>query len=141
MHSNITIGARILGQNPVFEDWFISLPPQWKPPAMSMSLRDLIGLIVIDEVSVVQESELEPRFERLLIRDETEQERTNGKTYPGNGDNADFQAAFSAAISAYKDGLYYVFVDGEEIRDLDEKVELKLNGRENFFRLETYTRE
>jgi hypothetical protein len=143
--STVIITARILGQNePIFNKWFVPLPFHWKPKAKSLSLQQLLCLIAIDEIEAWQQSEQKPRFERLLTYDETVHQKSNGRAHLdgyGLGNGFEAQTAAEAAIRAFKDGLYYVFVDGEEIPGLDVKVDLKTNGQINFFQLLTLARD
>ena len=50
------------------------------------------------------------------------------------GQVADPQTAVAAAIQAFEDGFYFVFLDGDRQDDLDREVYLSANSRLTFVR-------
>ncbi len=49
--------------------------------------------------------------------------------------DADPSAAVAAALLAFEDGLYYVFVDNEHRTSLDDEIRLRTESRVTFLRL------
>ena len=139
MQAEITIEARALGRKkPLFPTWSIPLAtiPQESPTALV--LRDLITRVVLEEVRAFQERQAERRLVYLLTAAQIELGVERGKVDMGGRDldqQVDPQAAVSAALQAFQDGLYFVFVDGDQALTLDDRVRLGPSTRVSFIRL------
>lgn len=133
MSATLTIEAKVLGQKkPLFPTWVITLGEN------RMRLRDLITKVVLEEVSAFQQRQEERRLARLMTKGEIEQAIVQGKVDLGERDlkqKVDPQAAVETALQAFEDGLYYVFVEGEQIQSLDSEVLLQPKTRVSFIRL------
>ena len=140
MSANLIIEAKVLGQKkPLFNNWVIALPPG-QPPAREdrMRLRDLITKVVQEEVSAFQQRQAERRLARLMTKGEIEQALVTGKVDLGERDlkqTVDPHLAVETALQAFEDGLYYVFIEDEQIQSLDSEVSLQPTTHVTFIRL------
>jgi hypothetical protein len=132
----LTIDARLLGQKrPLFSGWRLELAPG---DHASLSLRQLIGHVVAAEVRAFQRRQAERRLARVLSPEQIEQGLARGKVELGERDldqQVDDAAAIAAALQAFEDGLYFVFVEGEQITALEAEIELRPETRVSFVRL------
>lgn len=140
MSATLTIEAKVLGQKkPLFTDWVITLPPDQPPSEENrMRLRDLITKVVLEEVSAFQQRQEERRLARIMTKGEIEQALVKGKVDLGERDlkqKVDPDSAVETALQAFEDGLYYVFVEDEQIQNLDSEILLQPNTRVSFIRL------
>ncbi len=136
MNYQITVEAKTLGQRRALPDWIIPLPP---PRAgRPMRLRDLITTIVRAEVAQFQARQAERQLVRWLTASEIEAAAGRGKVDLGDRDDVQAVApdeAVGAALLAFEDGLYLVFVDGAQQHDLDAEVMARPDSRLTFVRL------
>jgi len=104
----------------------------------SLVLRDLIAAVVASEVSAFDRRREERTFVSVLteqsLTDGAERGAirsggTDGHAAPSTGD------ATAAALLAFEDGLYQVYVDDEPIEALDQVVLLHSGSRLMFLRL------
>jgi hypothetical protein len=103
-----------------------------------ITLRDLIARIVRSEVAAFQIRANGRRFVRALTESEIAEGAAQGKIDPGGRESTDTvepEAAVSAALQGFEDGLYLVTVDGVEQRSLDSQVYLTADSRLVFLRL------
>lgn len=139
MSTTITIEGKLLGQKkPLFTDWVVALPAEPLQPENRMRLRDLIARVVQEEVRAFQQRQEERRLARILTKGEVEQAIVRGKVDMGERDSkqkVDPQAAVETALQAFEDGLYYVFVGGEQVQNLDDEVTVRADTRVTFMRL------
>jgi hypothetical protein len=139
MSSTLLIEGRRFGQNrPLFPDWSLAIPPEWASPDSSLRLRDLITRIVREEVRAFQERRSERRFVHALTASQIAESAERGKVDMGGREeepDADPEKAVAAALLAFEDGLYYVFVDDEHRQSLDEPIRLRTESRVTFLRL------
>jgi hypothetical protein len=139
MAATITIEGRVAGQRrPLFGDWEIALPPEAEARGGRLTLRALITRVVLEEVASFRERQEQRRFVQALTEAEIERGLTRGKVDMGGrepGEAPGPEAAVATAVQAFEDGLYYVFVDGDQRRALDEEVYLKPSSRVTFLRL------
>jgi len=101
-------------------------------------LRDLIARIVLDEVAAFDARQAERRVLRVLTPSEIDAQAVQGKVSMGGQDLAqevDPQAAVEAALQAFEDGIYYVFIDEVQQIALDDPVHLGPDSRVTFLRL------
>lgn len=114
------------------------------------SLRFLISEIVTNEVNKYNETEVDPEIDSSvspnkpqdlttwLTNSEIEGKKELGKIGFGrrySGKDADPEKAVSNAIQSFEDGLYRVFLNEEEITDIDGKLNLKSDDELTFIRL------
>lgn len=139
METSITIEGRTLGRKaPLFADWSIPRTALLPDEAETLTLRTLIAGVVRDEVEAFRARQEERRLVRVLTRGVIEQGVAAGKVDMGGRDLAqavDADAAVAAALQAFEDRLYLVFVDGREETSLDAAVNLASGSRVSFVRL------
>jgi hypothetical protein len=140
MAATMTVEGKVAGQKrPLFEDREIPLPPEAERPGGQVLLRDLITRVVLEEVARFRERQEERRLIRVLTEGEIRQGVERGKIEMGGREEkegeVDPQAAVETALLAFQDGLYYVFIDGDQKTDLDQAVSLKAESRVTFLRL------
>jgi hypothetical protein len=110
---------------------------QQEPPS-AVVLQELISRVVLDEVTAFQKRQTERRFVHLLTATEIDLGVERGKVDMGGRDlnqQVDPQAAVDTALQAFLDGLYFVFVDGEQVLGLDDPVRLDPGSTVSFVRL------
>lgn len=136
--SMITIAGKALGKKkPLFADWSIPFPPEWRD-GDHLTLRELITRIVLVEVAAFKERQEERRLARVLSVAEIERGMESGKIDSGEralDQNVDEESAVATALEAFEDGLYLVVIDGNEQRDLDAQIFLRPDSRVTFVRL------
>jgi hypothetical protein len=121
------------------DGWAVpNLPTLGDSGGEGITLRDLIARIVRSEVAAFQVRANGRRFVRALTETEIAKEATQGKIDPGGRESTDTvepEAAVSAALQGFEDGLYLVTVDGVEQRSLDSQVYLRADSKLVFLRL------
>jgi hypothetical protein len=134
--STLLVEAKLVGQRrPIFSGWRIDLPER---RGDHLKLRDLITRVVLEEVEAFQKRQQERRLARVLSAAEIEAGRIKGKIDSGERDlqqNVDPDVAVGTALQAFEDGLYYVFIDGDQQTDLDREVFLQPESQVTFLRL------
>lgn len=139
MSTIVHVEGKVLGQKrPLFHDWRIELPPYWERGGDRLKLRDLIVHIVIEEVNAFKQRQAERKLARIMSEAEIEQSAAKGKIDPGERDlkqNIQTEDAIGAAVQAFEDGLYYVFIDGVQQTNLDSEIYLKAESKVTFVRL------
>ena len=135
----ITVGVEVLGSRwPSLADWSIPYPPAPKTGGDRITLRTLIGRIVSEEVEAFRRRQRDARFIRVLTERQIEEGARRGKVDPGGRDReqkVDEEHAIAAALQAFVDGLYLVFIDDEQHHELDHEVFLNPESRVRFVRL------
>lgn len=130
----IEVEAKVIGRkrSPV-APWQVSISQE------GLTLRDLILDIVEAEVAAFRDRQEQQRLPQILTKDAIAWGMEKGKITSGDREFApqsvDLQAAFEAAIQAFSDGLYYVFIDDRQYESLDEKVILQPQSKVLFLRL------
>ena len=139
MPIKLAIDARLLGQKrPLLADWAVTLPLDLTGQEDWLSLRDLLTQVVLAEVAAFQQRQEERRLARILGPDQIAAGVTAGKVELGERDwqqAVDVEAAVATALQAFEDGLYFVFIEGEQITSLDEQVWLHHEIHLSFLRL------
>ena len=134
--SILLVEAKLLGQrSPIFSGWRVELPERGGD---HLRLRDLITRVVLEEVEAFRKRQQERRLARVLAPADIEAGRFAGKIDSGERDlqqSVEPQAAVGAALQAFEDGLYYVFIDGAQQTGLDSEVWLKPESQLTFLRL------
>ena len=135
----LLIEGRLFGRSrALFPDWSLPVPPEWASPCAPLTLRGLITRIVREEVRAFQERRSERRFLHVLTASQVAEGVARGKVDMGGREEesgADPEQAVAAALLAFEDGLYYVFVDDEHQQGLNEPVRLRTESRVTFLRL------
>lgn len=139
MSLEFIVEAKVIGQKrPFFTDWHIELPPLNEDHGDHLKLRDLIIAIVTKEVEGFRIRQEERKLARVMSRAEIEQSTVRGKIDPGESDlqqQVNLEDAVAAALLAFEDGLYFVFIDDIQQTNLDSEVFLKTNSKVVFLRL------
>jgi hypothetical protein len=136
MTTGITIEARVLGQKRLAPAWRLPIPDE--RGGSRRLLRDLITQIVLAEVAAFRERQETRRLIQILTPDEIALGIEKGKVDLGERDLdqvVDPQAAVATALQAFEDGLYFVFIDAEQKKALDDEVFLQSVSRVQFVRL------
>ena len=117
----ITLEARQIGRkNALVPSWNLTLPLE--PTA---TLRELLEMIVRSEVEKYNQRQSDNTFVRALTHAQLESAAETGKISLGGNEtarHADTGEAVETAMLAFKDGLYYVFLNDEQLESLDEKI-------------------
>ena len=134
----LTISARAMGKRkPLVPDWQIPWPPDGGG-GEALTLRELISRIVHHEVQAFEKRQEERKLVRILTEREIESGLETGRVDSGGRDlrqKVDPDEAVGTALQAFEDGLYLVFLDEEEQRDLDKRVFLRPESKLTFVRL------
>ncbi len=142
----ITVEARVVGQRkPVVAGWPLTLAA---PPAAgrgageeTMRLRDLLSQVVRQEALAFRQRQEERRLVRVLSPAQIQQAVERGKVDMGgtsaaeSGAEVDDEAAVATALQSFEDGLYFVFLDGQQQHDLGAAVWPHPDSRLTFIRL------
>ena len=108
------------------------------PEVRSLLLRDLIEAVVREEVADFRERQAANRLVRVLTEQQIAAGAERGKVSSGGSDldqPVDPDVAVATAIEAFSDGFYFVFVDGEQVEDLDVAVTIAPDSTLLFVRL------
>ena len=135
----MVITAGVMGsRRPRFADWSVPAPPRPHPGDGRLTLRELIGYVVRNEVGAFRDRQEARRLDRVLSTSQIAEDEAKGKIAPeGRGIRQEVaeEAAVEAALVAFEDGMYLVVIDGVEHRDLDAQVFLTDDSRVTFIRL------
>lgn len=107
-------------------------------PESSLTLRQFVQQIVTDNVRAFNAKKVDSDFVRYLTQDAIDAQALTGKVgfdRRYGGKDADVGQSVEAALLAYADGLYRVFVDDREITSLDEIVQFHEASTVTFIRL------
>ena len=126
------IETKIVGRRTPFERRPTSLPdgPQ--------TLRSLLTALVRQEVAAYHERQESVGMLRVLTERDLSDGATTGRISvvpQERSGTVTFEDATQTALQAYGDGLYYVFVDDEQIEGLDQVLTLKSDSTLLFLRL------
>jgi len=146
---DITFGveARIVGQRtPLHVPWQVPLPPSLSYSLAEASspfrLRDLIEHVVRHELSLFRLRQEERRLLHVLSPQAILAAAATGRITMGGLDELrlsegeiDDETAVITALQAFEDGLYFVFLNGQQQHTLDATVELSSTSTLTFIRL------
>ena len=108
-------------------------------PSGPVELRQLISAIVRAEIVAFLERSEHNAFVRVLTEESLAQGLQGGAVRTGGRDGdppaPDVDECVSAALLAFEDGLYHVYVDDEPAEQLDGVVDLRQDSRLLFVRL------
>jgi len=135
----LAIDARLLGQKrPILSDWSMTLPLDLTGQESLLPLREILTEVVLAEVEAFLQRQEERRLVRILGPEGLAVGVASGKVDLGErdlGQVVDAEAAVANALQAFVDGLYFVFVEGEQIGSLDDPVALRPEIHISFVRL------
>jgi hypothetical protein len=133
--NTITIEGKQIGRSR-------ALFPAWQMPSPTengLTLRDLITRVVGEEIAAFRERQERRQTVAALTEREIARGVARGKVDAGGREGVvqevDEQAAVEAALLAFEDGLFYVFVDDAQQESLDDPVCLRPDSRVTFLRL------
>ncbi len=135
----VAVEAKVFGRRqPLFPLWqpHLTLPLDADGHTL---LQALIAALVTSEVAAFHARQEQRRFVRVLTPEQIQQRAASGKIDAGGQDElpqtVDVHDAIAAAQQGFEDGLYYVFVDGQRITALDQRVALHEGSQVLFLRL------
>lgn len=147
-NTTMSVEARIIGKRRPTTPWYVPLPPALLQEAAGtehpFQLRDLLAYLVREEVRAFQQLQEERRLLHVLGPQEIADAASRGKIAMGGVDHspqasphaeADEDTAVQVALQGFVDGLYLVFLDGQQQRDLDASVQLHSASTLLFLRL------
>lgn len=141
LQNTITVKGKVVGRTrPAFPDWSVPIPADLYGSGQ-MLLRDLITRIVLEEVEGYRSRQSDRRLIRILTPSEIERGVASGRVVmDGRGEEVpeqqvDPDAAVAAAIQAFEDQFYYVFIDDVQGESLDQPVRLQPDSTVTFLRL------
>ena len=139
MPIRLAIDARLLGQKrPLLTDWGMTLPLDLTGQAVRLPLRDILTQVVLAELAAFQERQEERRLARILGPEALAAGVAAGKVDLGERDwqqVVEAEAAVTTALQAFEDGLYFVFIEGEQMTYLEDEVALRPEIHMSFVRL------
>jgi len=135
----LTVSARALARRkPLIPDWQVPWPPEEDGGGEALTLRELITHIVHQEVRAFATRQQERKLVRILTEKEIESGLEKGRVDSGGRDlrqEVNPEEAVGTALQAFEDGIYLVFLDEEEQRELDKQVFLRPDSKLTFVRL------
>ncbi len=135
----LTVSAKSLGsKRPLVPIFDVPPPPDLPPGGGRMRLRDLLALVVRHEVSAFRQRQEHTKLIRVLSVEELETGAVRGKIAMGGRDlkqTVDEEQAVGAALQAFEDGSFLVFLDEVEQTDLDAEVFVRPDSALLFVRL------
>lgn len=137
--SSLTIRGKALGsRKPLFADWSIPFPPEWRDEG-GLTLRDLIARVVRSEVQAFRQRQEDRQMFRALTARQIAAGAEKGKITSGGSEApaqpVDEEEAVATACQAFEDGLFLVVIDGEEEREIDREIHLRPDSQIAFVRL------
>lgn len=107
-------------------------------PESPLTLRQFVETIVTDNVRAFNAKKVDSDFVGYLTQNAIEEQASTGRVGFGRrfgSKDADVGQSVEAALLAYTDGLYRVFVDDGEITSLDETIQFHEESTVTFIRL------
>lgn len=139
MSSTITVSGKQLGRTKaLFSDWSLSLPSEFFTTERKLTLKDLLTEIVLGEIEAFKTRQADRRLIHILTPSEIKQGVVQGKIDMGGKDiiqEIDEQNSLEAALQAFEDGFYFVFIDDIQYESLEKIVRLKTDSQLLFLRL------
>jgi hypothetical protein len=128
----MVVQTKVVGRRGSLASWEIHQPFD------GSLLRDLIETLVHLEVQFFRERQEERKLIRVLTPDQIGRAAESGRIHLGGDDLAqsvDPTQAVEAALTAFRDGLYFVFIDDVQIESLDAPVHITPGTQLLFLRL------
>jgi hypothetical protein len=134
------ITTRGVGKRKVpVEEWEYQPPADITEPGDGgLTLRELLSRIVREEVRLFHLRQRDKTLVHVLSNAQISQAAQTGKVSMGLQEftqKVDSEEAVATALLAFTDGLYLVFIDDEEQRDLDAQVFVHQDSRLVFVQL------
>lgn len=110
---------------------------EW-PESRALTLRELLTAVVAEEVADFRDRQAAKRLVRVLTEQQLAEGIVRGKVDSGGSDldqEVDDDAAVATALEAFEDGFYFVFVDDEQVTELDATVTINPSSTLLFVRL------
>ena len=126
------VEAKITGQRRTAE------PREVDVPVGPTRLRELIGTVVRSEVAAFRMRQLDGRLLQVLSPEQIALGSETGKIASGGSEldqQVDEETAVATAVEAFGDGLYFIFINDEQIESLDATVEITPDSTMLFVRL------
>ncbi len=121
---------------PTFANWELLLPEELA--AKGITLRSLLTHIVHAEVEAFRSRQSQRRLLNILSPEQIQAGLAQGKIESGGSDldqAVEVEEAVETALQAFLDGFYYVFLDEQQVEDLDTEVVLSEQSELLFLRL------
>ena len=138
----LTIEAKVLGQRArAGHTWTVELPLPDPATGENITTGALIALVVRHEVRADRERNAQRSLLRILSPADIQAGVAQGKLTMTRFDEEADQPetaednAVAVALQAYRDGLFYFFVDEQQLLDLDAPVPLRPDSTLTFLRL------
>lgn len=106
-------------------------------PETTHTLRQLIENMVALQLKALQDKNQQAEWLAYLMPEDIEAQGAAGKVGFGavyNDGAPDLEGAMETAVSAYEDGLYKVFLNDEELEELDKRVDIQDGDNVAFIR-------
>lgn len=133
--TTLTIRIKQLGRKkPAIDKKTIEVKNLPKQPILS----DLIKSIVIQQVQAFNQRTEKNSLVPFLLNDEIKNQSIGGKVGFGsiyNTNKAKEKEAIQNALLSFTDGIYCVFIDEDEIEEIDQPIQLTPNSIITFVRL------
>ena len=88
--------------------------------------RELLAAVVREQVDSFRKRKEESSFLRILTQREIADGSQAGKIVPGQQDRDErvptVEEAVAAAVTAFHDGFYYMFLNDVQVEDLDQRI-------------------
>ncbi|PSB21591.1 hypothetical protein C7B65_03130 [Phormidesmis priestleyi ULC007] len=137
MTTKLTISGKVMGKTrPTFANWELFLSEEMGDA--EVTLRSLLTHIVQAEVEAFKTRQSQRRLLTILSPEQIQLGVEQGKIDAGGSElnqAVDVQIAVETALQAFIDGLYFVFLDDEQIEDLEAQVVLNARSQLLFLRL------
>lgn len=102
------------------------------------TLRDLLSAVVAEEITAFERRREERSFVSVLTESALVEGVETGVVRSGGAERlatVDSVTALAAALLAFEDGLYQVYIDDESVESLDQHVSVRDGTRLMFLRL------
>jgi len=128
------IEAKIAGQR---RGLFAPYELEW-PVAKELTMGELLAAVVREEVAAFHDRQRERQLDRVMSAGHISTDAATGKVDPGakpRSPTVDATAAVATATLAFEDGLFFAFVDGRQVENLDAIVHVVPTSSLLFVRL------
>ncbi len=132
-------GRTLARKEALFPEFTVALPPEVERGASGITLRTLLERVVREQVAAFDARQTQRQFLRALTEREIADGAQRGKITAGESEvprvALDAEHSVATALQAFEDGLYLVFVDGVEQKELERQLFLRPESRLLFVRL------
>ena len=134
----LTISASAIGSRKPICDPFSVPPPAAVAAGRPVTLHDLLGHVVRNEVEAFKTRQTERRLLKALTATQIDAGLAAGKVTAGGSDldqKVNPDEAVAIAVEAFADGLFLVVMDDVEVKELDAPLSLSADSKLTFVRL------